>query len=122
MYCHCQWEPLCPIVLLVHRDRAQELLHPLILSLRQTVRLRVKGHRHVLSYSQSGAQGFCESQRKLRVSVGDDLIGQAKPPVYVLKIEVGDSFSSYRLFARDKNRCSGAPMVYYREYRVEAVA
>ena len=63
-----------PVVLLVHGDHLQELLHPLILSLGQPVSLGVEGCPHVLSHSQSSAQRFSEVQGESGVSIQDDFI------------------------------------------------
>ena len=46
--CGGHWKPVLPFVLLRVGGEAEELLYPLVLSLREAIRLGVEGHRDVL--------------------------------------------------------------------------
>jgi hypothetical protein len=65
---------------------AKEKFNPLILSLGETIRLRVEGQGYVLLSSQLIIESFGEVRGELRVSVEDHLRWQFKPLVNVVVI------------------------------------
>ena len=78
----------------------QEELHPLVFALGEAISLGVERGRHVLLDPQLLCHSFGKVGHESGVSIGDDLIWQAKPSIDVFEIQTGHALSGYGRGAR----------------------
>ena len=74
-------------------DGVKVLLYPLILSLRKSISLRMKCCGEVLFYSELPCDGFPEVGSEAWISIANNLHWEAKPSVYMIEVQLGNSWS-----------------------------
>ena len=94
MYGHCNWDPVGLVFRVKWSDDLEVLFDPLILSLQESISLRVEGHWKILLDVKFLCQGWSEAWCKTRVLVWDDLFWQPEPFVDVVQISYAEGFSS----------------------------
>jgi hypothetical protein len=90
---------------------AQVEFYPLVLALREAVRLRMKCRRHVLLDAELLGQSLSEVGRESGVSVGYDLVRQSEPSIDILEVQTGYSFPRYRGGTWEEQCRSGAAVI-----------